>query len=420
MGDKAYYKALIEAYVAFLEDQHVKRMREPLKCPQNEQGEDCSAQLQGLQSTNANVSPKVETQMPEKECENDISAEEELRKQFTEIAVQWAEKECELRRMSISSACRGLGIGRMLVAALVQSARLDGFTRLHLTTGSRMPAAYEFYHSLGFVDIGHVYFGCHNPKNVHSTEDGLGEEHWDQLLDTNFEVPPEDGYSKHPEMFFDESHYAVRLHPWSGTPLKVFPSAAALRKGTGVPGQVSIGVPYRAQELLRAVNKKQNMSADASDIMSPVSPLSLSSSISEMLTLSEAKSSSCDEGGRIDDAVSTIASQVSISPASSSGHPDCGCLQSSSRQQDSVPTDEPPELVCYDLVKSEMYQAAVVKTKPKPYRVAKETILRYPRVNFHPNSPVLRIPHSVPAPPQVFGTLRLHKNEYQEKFEWEP
>ena len=117
-------------------------------------------------------------------------------------AEQWAAKEGELRRMSVQSGLRGLGIGKLLVAALVRRAASLGYAMLHLTTGVLMPAAYEFYHSLGMRDVGHVFIpqsepsgdGCHGQGSCSESDDDE-------------------------EFVFEEVHYRATLTPWSGAPL---------------------------------------------------------------------------------------------------------------------------------------------------------------------------------------------------------
>jgi GNAT superfamily N-acetyltransferase len=59
----------------------------------------------------------------------------------------------ELKRMYVSPAVRGRGLGRRLVAALEAEARGMGVRRLVLETGVRQAAALALYRATGFVPI---------------------------------------------------------------------------------------------------------------------------------------------------------------------------------------------------------------------------------------------------------------------------
>lgn len=59
----------------------------------------------------------------------------------------------ELKRMYVSPALRGTGLGRRLVAALEVEARTLGVTRLVLETGTRQSAALALYAATGFARI---------------------------------------------------------------------------------------------------------------------------------------------------------------------------------------------------------------------------------------------------------------------------
>ncbi len=70
----------------------------------------------------------------------------------------------ELKRMYVSPALRGKGLGRRLVAALEAEARALGVRRLVLETGVRQTAALALYRATGFRPI--PLFGeyCLSPK----------------------------------------------------------------------------------------------------------------------------------------------------------------------------------------------------------------------------------------------------------------
>lgn len=59
----------------------------------------------------------------------------------------------ELKRMYVSPAARGLGLGRRLVEALEAEARALGLRRLVLETGTRQTAALALYRATGFQPI---------------------------------------------------------------------------------------------------------------------------------------------------------------------------------------------------------------------------------------------------------------------------
>lgn len=59
----------------------------------------------------------------------------------------------ELKRMYVSPAARGRGLGRRLVAALETEARALGVRRLVLETGIRQSAALALYRATGFEPI---------------------------------------------------------------------------------------------------------------------------------------------------------------------------------------------------------------------------------------------------------------------------
>ena len=59
----------------------------------------------------------------------------------------------ELKRMYVSPAERGRGLGRLLVAELEAEARTLGARRLVLETGTRQHAALALYHAAGFRPI---------------------------------------------------------------------------------------------------------------------------------------------------------------------------------------------------------------------------------------------------------------------------
>lgn len=60
---------------------------------------------------------------------------------------------CELKRLYVTDAARGLGLGRKLTDALTASARADGFILMRLDTAHLLEEAIAMYDSMGFSRI---------------------------------------------------------------------------------------------------------------------------------------------------------------------------------------------------------------------------------------------------------------------------
>jgi ribosomal protein S18 acetylase RimI-like enzyme len=60
---------------------------------------------------------------------------------------------CEMKRLYVPHAFRGLGVGRLLVEAVLQAARLNGYSCVLLDTLHEMEAARSLYEDMGFVEI---------------------------------------------------------------------------------------------------------------------------------------------------------------------------------------------------------------------------------------------------------------------------
>ena len=67
---------------------------------------------------------------------------------------------CEMKRLFVRPTYRGLGVGKILVTAVIESAANAGYERMRLDTVPEMKAAQGLYRSLGFEEI-EAY--CHNP-----------------------------------------------------------------------------------------------------------------------------------------------------------------------------------------------------------------------------------------------------------------
>lgn len=73
---------------------------------------------------------------------------------FARLAgTQAADATCELRKMYFRAEIRGLGLGRAVLALLLDDMRAAGYRRCYLETTSRMQKAQQVYRAAGFTEV---------------------------------------------------------------------------------------------------------------------------------------------------------------------------------------------------------------------------------------------------------------------------
>lgn len=64
---------------------------------------------------------------------------------------------CEMKRLWVRNAAKGLGVGKALVAAAIKVGKQLGYQKIRLDTLPKMAAALGLYKSFGFVEIEPYY-----------------------------------------------------------------------------------------------------------------------------------------------------------------------------------------------------------------------------------------------------------------------
>lgn len=68
-----------------------------------------------------------------------------------------AQNICEMKRLFVKDSAKGLGVGKSLVQAVIDSARNLGYKYMRLDSLPSMGAALKLYRSMGFVEVAAYY-----------------------------------------------------------------------------------------------------------------------------------------------------------------------------------------------------------------------------------------------------------------------
>ena len=67
--------------------------------------------------------------------------------------IRMSADEFEVAKMGVTASCQGRGIGRLLLEAVIDAARISGVRRLYLETNDRLTTAIRLYESNGFQHV---------------------------------------------------------------------------------------------------------------------------------------------------------------------------------------------------------------------------------------------------------------------------
>ena len=67
------------------------------------------------------------------------------------------DQSCEMKRMFVSPAAQGRGVGRALATGLIRAARDEAYAAIYLDTSIRQGEALSLYRSLGFAEVEPYY-----------------------------------------------------------------------------------------------------------------------------------------------------------------------------------------------------------------------------------------------------------------------
>jgi len=85
---------------------------------------------------------------------------------------------CEMKRLYVRDACRGLGLGRALVARIIDEAQARGYAAMRLDTLASMAAAQGLYASFGFQHIEpYIYNPIEGARYMELILEASGERH---------------------------------------------------------------------------------------------------------------------------------------------------------------------------------------------------------------------------------------------------
>ena len=77
------------------------------------------------------------------------------------ILLAWEHSSCEMKRLYVKLAYRGIGLGRLLAEKILRFAKEKNYSKIMLDTLSSMESAQALYRSLGFFETEPYYNNPH-------------------------------------------------------------------------------------------------------------------------------------------------------------------------------------------------------------------------------------------------------------------